>query len=208
VAIHGDFVLVGAVNDDDAGVSSGSAYFYLRTSDGNWTEKEKLIASDAAAGDLYGESVALGGGFGAVGARQATVAAIDSGAVYMLEEPEIPRIDWRGGTIINLSGVFDSGDLHAYLGATGDFTDGSCYSGVAGQGYICRSLDGVSLSVVSPRLDALGVMILSLYSAAGIATTVIIVVEGCFSDGLFEMRTRWPDRYEVGPRRMELEPDQ
>lgn len=69
VAISGDTVIVGAYQDDDSGSSSGSAYIFVRdpaTSD--WSEQAKLIASDGAADDDFGGSVAISGDIAVIGA--------------------------------------------------------------------------------------------------------------------------------------------
>ena len=53
--------------DDDAGTSSGSAYVFLRSDDGNWVESAKLTASDADGNDYFGFSVAIMGTTAMVG---------------------------------------------------------------------------------------------------------------------------------------------
>ena len=60
VAIDGDTIVVGAWKDDDDGYTSGSVYVF-RTSDGGATygQVAKLTASDAAADDRFGTSVAM-----------------------------------------------------------------------------------------------------------------------------------------------------
>jgi uncharacterized protein YkwD len=66
VSLSGDYAIVGAYSDDDAGNSSGSAYIFKR--DGSeWTEQAKITASDAASGDNFGYSVSLSGDYAAVG---------------------------------------------------------------------------------------------------------------------------------------------
>ena len=65
VAISGTTAIVGALYDDDAGDHSGSAYLFDTTTG---TQIAKLTASDAAAGDLFGYSVAISGTTGIVGA--------------------------------------------------------------------------------------------------------------------------------------------
>ena len=67
VSIDGDTIIVGALNDDDAGANSGSAYVFTRSAS-IWTEQAKLTASDAAAGDLFGISVDIDGDTIIVGA--------------------------------------------------------------------------------------------------------------------------------------------
>ena len=67
VAISGDTVVVGAENDDS---SRGSAYVFVKSGSGwaNATETAKLTASDGAANDVFGSSVAISGDTVVVGA--------------------------------------------------------------------------------------------------------------------------------------------
>jgi len=93
VSISGDDVLVGAYGDDDAGDQSGSAYFFRRDdngtpedpSDDTWPEQVKLTASDGAAGDWFGYSVATDGGYALVGAKWDDDAGVDAGSVYVYD---------------------------------------------------------------------------------------------------------------------------
>jgi hypothetical protein len=63
VAIDGDFIVVGAYNEDedaegDNTVSkAGSAYIFQRGIDGVWTEMQKIVASDREEDDEFGWSV-------------------------------------------------------------------------------------------------------------------------------------------------------
>ena len=68
VAFNGDTALIGAWNDDDNGVDSGSAYVFIRTGT-TWTQQAKLLASDGQAGDSFGSSVSLSGDTALIGAR-------------------------------------------------------------------------------------------------------------------------------------------
>jgi uncharacterized repeat protein (TIGR01451 family) len=68
VAIYGDTVLVGAEWDNVGGISAqGSAYIFVR-SGGTWLPQYKLTASDGAASDHFGFSVAISGDTAMVGA--------------------------------------------------------------------------------------------------------------------------------------------
>ena len=67
VAIRGDYIAVGAYQNDDAGANSGSAYVFQHTG-ATWWQRYLLTASDAVAGDNFGNTVALDGGRVAVGA--------------------------------------------------------------------------------------------------------------------------------------------
>jgi FG-GAP repeat protein len=60
VSISGDYVAVGAVNDDDVGNDSGSVYLYQWFGEG-YEEISKIIASNGAAGDNFGYSISISG---------------------------------------------------------------------------------------------------------------------------------------------------
>ncbi|MEK6642674.1 MAG: FG-GAP repeat protein [Planctomycetota bacterium] len=84
IAISGDTAVVGADVDDHAGGNdAGSAYVFVRVG-GVWTEQAKLIASDAAAGDKFGYSVAVSGDTAVVGAESDTHAGgASAGSAYV-----------------------------------------------------------------------------------------------------------------------------
>jgi phage baseplate assembly protein gpV len=74
VSIDGDTVVIGAYADDDKGDKSGSAYVFTRDTAGelasNWTQVDKLNATDGAAGDEFGVSVSIDGDTIVIGAFQ------------------------------------------------------------------------------------------------------------------------------------------
>jgi hypothetical protein len=67
VALSGDTVVAGAFGDDS---SKGAAYVFARNQGGadQWGQVQKLTASDGAAGELFGASVAISGDTVVVGA--------------------------------------------------------------------------------------------------------------------------------------------
>lgn len=82
VAIDGDVAVVGARWNDDAGMSSGSAYVFRF--DGNvWAEEQKLLASDGTAFDEFGESVSVSGDVVVVGAHFDGDAGERAGSAYV-----------------------------------------------------------------------------------------------------------------------------
>ncbi|MBW2524025.1 MAG: FG-GAP repeat protein [Deltaproteobacteria bacterium] len=85
VAIWDDYVIVGADTDDDHGERSGSAYVFERDAHGDWLERQKLTASDAAAGDWFGVSVDLSGGNAIIGADFNDDNGSNSGSAYIFE---------------------------------------------------------------------------------------------------------------------------
>ncbi len=86
IDISGDRIIVGAYQDDDNGVGSGSVYIY--DWDGsNWLET-KITASDGDVDDIFGISVGVSGDRIIVGAYQDDDNGVDSGSAYIY--------DWDG----------------------------------------------------------------------------------------------------------------
>ncbi len=84
VAISGETVVAGAPFDDvGANQSQGSAYVFVRTGT-NWSQQQKLSASDGAAGDQFGTSVAISGESIIIGAKYGNTGANDDqGSAYV-----------------------------------------------------------------------------------------------------------------------------
>jgi hypothetical protein len=78
-------LVVGARGDDDKGPSSGSVYLYMLNSTSNtWGYKQKIVASDGAAHDIFGRTVAMSEtGHLVVGAPWDDDKGWYSGAVYL-----------------------------------------------------------------------------------------------------------------------------
>ena len=84
MAIDGGTIVVGTPYDDDAGLTSGSAYVFLTTDGGaTYGQVAKLTASDGAASDYFGYSVAISGGTVVVGAYWDDDGGYSSGSVYV-----------------------------------------------------------------------------------------------------------------------------
>ena len=84
MAISGDNAIVGTYGDDDKGSDSGSVYIFQQNA-GVWGEAQKITASDGAAYDYFGSSVAISGDSAIVGASKDDDKGSDSGSVYMIE---------------------------------------------------------------------------------------------------------------------------
>ena len=76
---------MGAYGDDDGGEDSGSAYIFVRSDDGTWTQSTKLTADDAAVGDQFGWSVAISGDTTIVGAVSDDDEGNNSGSAYIFQ---------------------------------------------------------------------------------------------------------------------------
>ncbi len=84
IAISGDTAVVSAANDDINGnVDQGSAYIFVRNG-ATWAQQQKLTASDGAASDGFGVSVAISGNTVVIGAPYHGVAGkTDQGSAYV-----------------------------------------------------------------------------------------------------------------------------
>jgi hypothetical protein len=84
VALSGDTAVIGACYDDNAGgIDAGSAYVFVLLG-GVWTQQTKLIASDAAAYDRFGVSVAVSGDTAVIGAfHDDNAGGTDAGSAYV-----------------------------------------------------------------------------------------------------------------------------
>jgi len=83
VSISGSFALIGSPGDGDVGLSSGSAYVFMKTATG-WIQEAKLIGSDVTASDLSGLAVSLSGSSAVVAASFHDEGGVqNAGAAYV-----------------------------------------------------------------------------------------------------------------------------
>ncbi len=85
VAISGDTIVVGSLNNSDVVFRGGAAYVYKRNGQSGWSLHEKLFASDAAKDDTFGIAVAVSGNTVLVGAVGKSEVAFNAGAAYIYE---------------------------------------------------------------------------------------------------------------------------
>jgi hypothetical protein len=78
VALSGDWVAVGAPEDDDLGFRSGAVYLF-RFDGAQWREEAKLVGSGVGENSAFGKAVSLDGDWLAVGSLAS------GGAVYVFE---------------------------------------------------------------------------------------------------------------------------
>jgi len=90
VDISGDTAVVGALYCDiDTNLDQGSAYVFIRSGT-TWTQQAKLMASDGAADDLFGRSIAISGDTILVGADRDDIGAnVDQGSAYVFRYVEL-----------------------------------------------------------------------------------------------------------------------
>jgi len=133
VAVSGTTAIFGALSDANAGFRPGSAYvFDLATGQ----QLFKLIASDVAAGDLFGYSVAISGTTVIAGAWRDDHAGTNSGSAYVFDVTTLPCPGDIANELgeLNPDGTVSFGDFMAMLtlvgpcpgntpGCTGDIAD-------------------------------------------------------------------------------------
>ena len=86
VSVWGSTIVVGANGDDDDGASSGSAYVFEKSDDGEWAQAAKLVAADAANGDEFGWSVSVSGSTIVVGPQYDDVdAGVKAGSATVFD---------------------------------------------------------------------------------------------------------------------------
>ena len=107
VAVSGTTAIVGAYNRNVSGQAAQGAAYVFTLSGGTWSQTGELTASDGAAADNFGSSVAVSGGTVVVGAPSHTVGGhAAQGAAYVFT--------LSGGT------WSQTGELTASDGAAGD----------------------------------------------------------------------------------------
>ena len=126
VAISGDIAIVGARFDDDNGTWSGSAYLFDTTGQ----QLFKLLPTNGAAGDRFGNSVSISGSRAIVGAHLDDDNGVSSGSAFLFDNNTGQQItmllpnDGVSGDAFAIS-VGISGDI-AIVGAYWD--DDACVS--------------------------------------------------------------------------------
>ncbi len=82
IALSGDTLIASSYKDDDNGVESGSVYVFTR-SGSTWTQQAKLTASDGAADDWFGFTLAYSGNTIVISAPLADASGSQAGAAYV-----------------------------------------------------------------------------------------------------------------------------
>jgi hypothetical protein len=151
IAIDNGVVAVGTYQDDDNGTSSGSAYLF----DASTAQQSKLLASDGAADDLFGFSIATDNGVVAVGARDDDDNGADSGSAYLFDASgaqlfKLLPSDGAAGDEFGFSIAIDSGVVA--VGAIFDDDNGSD----SGSAYLFDASTGTQLYKLLPSDGAAG----------------------------------------------------
>ena len=143
VSVSDQAAIIGAVLDDDNGLSSGSAYVF-RFDGTEWLEEQKLLASDGARNDWFAGSVSISADVILIGADRDDDRGSNSGSAYAfrrngaqwVQEQKLLAGDLSGHERFGVS-VFVSGEM-AVVGAFLDDDNGV----ESGSAYTYRWQDG------------------------------------------------------------------
>ena len=85
ISIDGDYIIVGAPNEDTSAENGGTVYLFKRKSDDKNDVRQiaKIDADDTKENDLFGYSVSISGNYIAVGAYQEDSKADNAGSAYL-----------------------------------------------------------------------------------------------------------------------------
>lgn len=136
VAVSDNNVIVGAHYGDGNVIDSGTAYIY-HFDGSRWVERQKLVASDGAVFDRFGQYVSISGDYAIVGAPAATTGIPLTGAAYIyhyngtswVEAQKLMATDRamsdNFGNMVSISG--DHAIIGAQLDNDNGFASGSAY---------------------------------------------------------------------------------
>ena len=133
VAIDDDRVIIGAYRDDDKGDNAGSAYIYVRGSDGTWDIESHIFANDARDGDQFGYAVDIAGDRALIGANLGKHNGNATGSAYIFtrqsngswtESEKITANDAMADDEFGQAVALTSDGARAIIGAYQDDDDG------------------------------------------------------------------------------------
>ena len=133
VDVDGDTIAVGNPLDDDGGSGSGSVELFTRAGT-VWTRQQELTASDPAADDEFGVSVAVDGDTAIVGAYLDDDVIEDSGSAYVFTRS---GTTWTQSQKLTASDPANDAEFGIHVGIDGDTAVVGAYlddTSVAGSG--------------------------------------------------------------------------
>lgn len=162
IALHGDQVLISAYKRKIFGVltEGGEAYLFEKEEGGmdNWGVKKTFRASDAAANDNYGYSVAFNGAYAIIGAYNEDPLVggnnlENAGAAYIYKKDEggtdqwgaikkITTADATADDNFGSSAAISGQDILISAFAENEDVNGNFYSGHAGSAYVFKTNHG------------------------------------------------------------------
>ncbi|MFC1573170.1 FlgD immunoglobulin-like domain containing protein [Candidatus Eisenbacteria bacterium] len=159
VAILGDIAIVAAKYDDDVALDAGAVYvFGYNAGTGDWTQAQKLFASDGTSDDLFGQSVAIDDGLLIVGASYADGNESECGAAHVFRYDPVEEEWSQEAKLIATDGEYAevfgvSVDIEDNLAVIGTPLDDNLGDG-AGSAYVFRYNPGAETWTQEAKLLA------------------------------------------------------
>ncbi len=182
VSVTGNALIVGANLHDGVAADAGAAYIYQKQGE-SWQESAVLFAEDAEAGDGFGVSVAIDGGFAIVGALGDDEAGNNAGAAYVYQQQGatwVPHTKLVASDGKANDGFGFSVDIHgslAIVGARGVDENGN--SSGAAYIFLYANDDWVQLDKLTPRDGSSG----DLFGSSVAISDFFAVVGAVLADG-------------------------
>jgi len=184
VAVAGDTAVIGTLQDVGAVFQQGSAYVFVRSGT-TWTQQQKLTANDGAAGDSFGNSVAISGDtvmIGAAGdtnganARQGSAYVFSRSGTTWTQQQKLLAAD--GGAEDSFGASVAVTVDSAFIGSLGDTIGSNSFQGSA---YVFSPSVSVSGRVTTPSGLNLRNAVVGMTDSAGIKRTAVTSSFGIYS---------------------------
>ena len=123
ISIDGDTAVIGA-RSYYSGI--GAAYIFTRDTPGSltsgWTQRAKLVGSDTASGDSFGQNVSIGGDTVVIGTPHDDDHGTDSGSVYVFtrDTPGSLTSGWTQSTKLTADDASDPDQFGTHVTIEGD----------------------------------------------------------------------------------------
>lgn len=184
VALSGNTAVIGTLQDVGTNFQQGSAYVYVR-SGSSWTQQQKLLAADGAAGDSFGNSVAVNGDtllLGAAGdtnglnARQGSTYVFTRSGTAWTQQQKLTATDGSAEDSFGAS-VAITADA-AIIGSLGDTIGANTFQGSA---YVFAPSVTISGNVKTPSGLNLRNAVVTMTDSLGVRRTATTSTFGVFS---------------------------
>ena len=141
IAVSDSLLVVGADKGDSSELFAGSVHVFTVSSDGLWTESQRLEGQDTIIGDSFGFSVAVGHDVIVVGAISDADQGTNSGSVYVFSKSDHDGGVWRQQQKLRASSSATTTRLFGFsLATNGEYLIVGAKVGVdgssAGSGYV------------------------------------------------------------------------